>query len=147
MCVLIMIFYIYYVQIKYFTINNFFHFIALKAKPKTKREIATNTTSLIPLFNFTLFNFTLKILIDKVPLYPWIIKPKLLFLSQFQIWEFPDWFRIRRWSNPTILTSSPDGAGEFSGGFDGADEFSDEAEKLYKLRRTRRSLTFSSIEK
>ncbi|WZZ08210.1 hypothetical protein YC2023_094131 [Brassica napus] len=42
---------------------------------------------------------------------------------------------------------SPDGAGEFSGGFDGADEFSDEAEKLYKLRRTRRSLTFSSIEK
>ena len=43
--------------------------------------IATNTTLLIPLFNFTLFNFTIKILIDKVQLYPWIIKPKLLSFS------------------------------------------------------------------
>ncbi|KAH0932596.1 hypothetical protein HID58_009713, partial [Brassica napus] len=38
---------------------------------------------------------------------------------------------------------SSDGAGEVSGGFDGADEFSDEAEKLYKLRSSnRRSFTF-----
>ena len=55
--------------------NNYFHKIIIFW------EIATNTIFLIRHFIYTLTNFTIKILIDKIQLYPWIIKPKLLYFS------------------------------------------------------------------
>ena len=59
-----------YFYISYDFANNYYHIFIVIENPNLKRGIATNTTFLIPLFNFTLFKFTIKILMAKVPLYP-----------------------------------------------------------------------------
>ena len=89
----------------------------------TKSSNIFGELPLIPLFNFTLTNFTIKILMGKVPLYPYLIKhkhmssptrifkiPKLIDDSSERFDDSVEIRRLRRFPRrdltiPTTLTS------------------------------------------
>ena len=84
----------------------------------SKGEFAKYTTFLVPYFISTLTNFIIKILIGKIPLYPYQIKPKttLFFPHDF----FKSQIQIERY--PVINSNESDDVDELFG----ADEFSGE---------------------